>query len=303
MIEFNFYHPEEISDEMVSRVSVVIRFGEKWLFVSNDNGTSWDIAEGIREKGEQIYDCAARISESQSSDDNASLKQVCPYSVKKGTNVYYGMLYFLSTNQIRNDRTNEFRLFDRLPESQSRPVVTRRLFIGTQGWLNMQTNADELWDVYDAERRLTGKLHRRGDFLRKGEYHLVVHIWLLNSKREFLLTKRAPNKGFPNTWETSGGAAQAGDDSLSAAIREVREETGLVAFPENAQRIYTFRREDDFCDVWLIRQDFDLDRVVLLPGETVDKKYATVEEILEMYEKKELVPYSYLNDFLSKIFS
>ena len=297
MTEFEFYHPEEIRDDLISRVSVMIRFHDKWLFVRDEESAFWDIAEEMRENLESLFECAKRISEFWSLDETVELKSVCPYSVKNGTEVYYGMLYFLSTNQIRNDRTDQFRFFDRLPKDLSRPVVTRRLFTGTQGWLNMQSNADELWDVYDADRRPTGKLHRRGDFLKKGEYHLVVHIWLLNSKGEFLLTKRAPNKGFPNTWETSGGAAQAGDDSLSAAIREVREETGLVAFPENAQRIYTFRREDDFCDVWLVRQDFDINSVVLLPGETVDKKYATVEEILEMYEKKELVPYSYLNDF------
>ena len=38
-------------------------------------------------------------------------------------------------------------------------------------------NMAEFWDIYDAERRLTGKLHRRGDTLPEGEYHLVVHIW------------------------------------------------------------------------------------------------------------------------------
>ena len=115
------------------------------------------------------------------------------------------------------------------------------------------------------------------------------------------MTKRAPNKGFPNTWETSGGAAQAGDDSITAALREVREETGLIAFAENAKLIFSFKREEDFCDVWLIRQDFNLNDVVLLEGETIDKKYVSIDELREMYRKKELVPYSYFEDFLSKL--
>lgn len=303
MPEFNFFHPEEIRDEQICRVSVVIRFREKWLFISSNGEALWDVAEDDRYENESLLECCKRITSFWSLDENAVLKPVCPYSVKSGEKIYYGMLYFLSTDRLNDANAESFRLFDCLPENLSRPVETKRLFTGTQGWLNMQTNADELWDVYDSNRRLTGKLHRRGDFLKKGEYHLVVHVWLLNSKGEFLLTKRAPNKGFPNTWETSGGAAQTGDDSLSAAIREVYEETGLVALPENAEQIFTFRRKDDFCDVWLIRQDFDLEKVVLLPGETIDKKYASASQILEMYQNKELVPYSYLGDFFSKIFS
>lgn len=31
-----------------------------------------------------------------------------------------------------------------------------------------------------------------GDFLKDGEYHLVVHVWLMNGNGEFLLTKRLP---------------------------------------------------------------------------------------------------------------
>jgi len=304
-LEFNFYNPGKIDEKSIFEVTLAVRCGVKWLFFFDAESDSWDLLHGIRLKKESLEAACDKLLSSLRSHFYTvdRILPICPYSIEEKGSVRFGMLFFLNANEVIIEKEKGFKLFDKIPNRLTRGMATRRLFTGIQGWLNMQSNPDELWDVYDAERRLTGKLHRRGDFLRKGEYHLVVHIWLLNSKREFLLTKRAPNKGFPNTWETSGGAAQAGDDSLSAAIREVREETGLVAFPENAQRIYTFRREDDFCDVWLIRQDFDLDRVVLLPGETVDKKYATVEEILEMYEKKELVPYSYLKKFFSKIFS
>ena len=43
-------------------------------------------------------------------------------------------------------------------------------------------NDDEIWDVYDKERNLTGQTHRRGDPLAPGEYHLVVHICIFNSQ-------------------------------------------------------------------------------------------------------------------------
>ena len=34
----------------------------------------------------------------------------------------------------------------------------------------------ELWDVYDADRRLTGRTMVRGERFQPGDYHLVVHI-------------------------------------------------------------------------------------------------------------------------------
>ena len=98
---------------------------------------------------------------------------------------------------------------------------------------------DELWDILDRNRQTTGRLHRRGDTLPEGDFHLTVHIWMRRSDGMFLLTKRSPNKTFPLLWETTAGSAIAGDDSLSAALREVREETGLILKPENGKLMFT----------------------------------------------------------------
>ena len=80
-------------------------------------------------------------------------------------------------------------------------------------------------------------------------------------------------------WECTGGSAVAGDDSITAAIREVKEETGLEAKQENGKCMFTIQRENDFCDVWLFRQDFDIRDIILQENETIDAKYATAYEI------------------------
>ena len=79
----------------------------------------------------------------------------------------------------------------------------------------------ELNDVYDKDRRLTGRTHRRGTPWRKGEYGFVVCVWVHDGKGNGLLTRRAPEKSFPGTWENSGGAVQAGENSLQAITREL----------------------------------------------------------------------------------
>jgi predicted N-acetyltransferase YhbS len=40
----------------------------------------------------------------------------------------------------------------------------------------------ELWDVYDKNRNKTGKIVERGKPMSQDEYHLVVEIWIKNSK-------------------------------------------------------------------------------------------------------------------------
>ena len=164
-------------------------------------------------------------------------------------------------------------------------------------WLNMQSSPDELWDVYDAERRLTGRLHRRGDMLEGEDYHLVVHAWVRRSDGRFLLTRRAANKGWPNMWECTGGSAVAGDDSLTAALRELREETGLAIPPERGSVVYSYRKDHYFCDVWLFQYDFRPEEIRLLENETCGAMCATADEILQMRREGLLVPYGYMEDF------
>jgi len=155
----------------------------------------------------------------------------------------------------------------------------------------------ELWDIYDAERNLIGRMHERGEPLQPGDYHLVVHVWLLNSRGEFFIDQRSPEKELaPLMWETPGGAATAGEDSQPAALREFREETGFALLPAHGKRVLTYRREDNFCDVWLFRQDVDIADFVPQPGETVQARWATPAEILRMIEAGEYFRTSYVQE-------
>ena len=97
----------------------------------------------------------------------------------------------------------------------------------------------ELWDVYDIDRQLTGKVTERvnGKALPQGEYHLVVHIGIFNGKGELLIQQRQPWKaGYPNLWDVSAaGSALAGENSAQAAERELWRswEFGTI-FPRSA---------------------------------------------------------------------
>ena len=71
----------------------------------------------------------------------------------------------------------------------------------------------ELWDVYDVDRKVTGKTMKRGTAYEEGAFHLVVHVCVFNHKNEMLIQKRQPFKsGFSGLWDvTMGGSAVQGD--------------------------------------------------------------------------------------------
>ncbi len=148
----------------------------------------------------------------------------------------------------------------------------------------------EFWDVLDENRNPTGQVHERGKPVNPGEYHLVVHVWIQNSRGEYLISKRTPNKPYPNLWECTGGSVLAGETSLQAALREVQEELGIILPPENGRVIRSGIRRDDFFDVWLFHHEADIQSVVFQEGETCDAKWATKDDLMKLWEEGELVP-------------
>ena len=75
----------------------------------------------------------------------------------------------------------------------------------------------ELNDIYNENRELTGRVHKRGTPWNPGEFGLVVCVWVYDGKGRILLTRRARGKSFAGTWENSGGAAKAGETSRQAS--------------------------------------------------------------------------------------
>lgn len=167
-------------------------------------------------------------------------------------------------------------------------------------WLNRRSAPDELWDVYDDKDRPTGRVHRRGDPLGEGEKHLCVHVWMRREDGRYLITRRAPNKSMGGLWESTGGCAVAGEDSLTAAVREVEEETGLKLDPEKGEFLFRYGGEHFLCDVWLFRQELDPARAVLQEGETDGVMLASAAEIRALEAADAFVKFEYLDRVLER---
>lgn len=155
-------------------------------------------------------------------------------------------------------------------------------------YLKKEVSAVEWNDIYDENRCLTGMRHRRGAMWHKGEFGLVVCVWVYDGKGNLLLTRRAKGKSFAGTWENSGGAAKAGEDSRTAIARELFEETGIKAQPEEFEFLRTTRDKTAFFDHYCLRRETPIEEIKLLPGETDGVQWASFEKVHELIETKQI---------------
>ena len=135
----------------------------------------------------------------------------------------------------------------------------------------------EKWDLYNAKREKSGITMCRGEIIPKGLYHLSVSVWIVNQQGQYLLSQRHPKKQYPLYWECTGGSVLSGETSLQGAIREVKEELGILLTPGSEKLIYQTRRENvqDFYDVWLFHRDIKIEEMRLQETEVVDVQWVS----------------------------
>ena len=90
------------------------------------------------------------------------------------------------------------------------------------------------------------RLHEVGQLIVACEVY-IVH------QGKVLMHKRAETKAkFPGFWIGPGGHVDEGEDVLSAAIREIKEETGVTLKPENVSlKVLAFHHHTDRGEVWM----------------------------------------------------
>ena len=150
----------------------------------------------------------------------------------------------------------------------------------------------EIWDLYAENRELLGKNHVRGEQLPIDGYHLVVHVWIRNSKREYLIAQRSANRPtFPLVWECVDGSVVKGEDSLQGALREVREEVGVDLLPEKGHVILSDIKKIEFgkvvnkiVDVWLFEYDGEVDLSNATTDEVAQVAWMGRSQIKELFD-------------------
>lgn len=160
----------------------------------------------------------------------------------------------------------------------------------------------ELWDIMNENGVVTGKTAVRGrTVLGRGEYHLVVHIWVISSSGNFLIQRRSEKRRLmPGEWAATGGSAISGESSGKAAARELSEELGIKAPKGSLKFMGRLKRRNSFLDVWFIKCDADISRLRLQKSEVAEVKWVTPDELKIMIEQKSY--HNYGREYFRAIF-
>lgn len=149
----------------------------------------------------------------------------------------------------------------------------------------------ETWDLYTAEGQRTGMTMTRGEKVPEGYFHMVCDVLIRHTDGDYLLMLRSREKKvYPGRWEsTCGGSALAGEDALTAALRELREETGIVLDHLEEMNSSVHWHFNSIHYSFLGITDCPKDSVTLQPGETEGYRWVSEAEFRE-FVNSDIIP-------------
>lgn len=155
----------------------------------------------------------------------------------------------------------------------------------------------EQCDILDEFGARTGRAVQRGTKLAPGEFILVVHVWIRDESGRYLVQQRALDlKDDPGIWATTAGHVQAGEDSLTGAIREAGEELGLQLSAVQFRRLDRLKMKNRIEDLWLAEVSRHSLGAPTLGPEVADWKWVSKAELEHLAHQGNFFAYSYLSD-------
>ena len=87
----------------------------------------------------------------------------------------------------------------------------------------------------------------------------------------------------------TGGSVIKGETEVETIKREAFEELGIKLDMEHAVKELHYKIGCVWIEGYIVRQDIDLDKVVMQPDEVSDVKFATYDEIEELYNTNNFI--------------
>ena len=148
----------------------------------------------------------------------------------------------------------------------------------------------EVRDLYDINGNLTGETILKGDAIPDGKYIAVVLCFIQNSKGDFLIQKRSPQKN--GKYGSTSGHLMSGESSMQGMIREIKEEVGLSIKPSELKLLLSGRMEQKhyLFDIYYLKKDFNINDLILQKDEVDFVEWDSFEEIQELVNKNLFSP-------------
>jgi isopentenyl-diphosphate Delta-isomerase len=139
----------------------------------------------------------------------------------------------------------------------------------------------ELFEALDESGQPTGLNKTKLKIIRDRDWRKVIHIWLIDNSGNLLIQQRAHGRGiFDDLWDVSvGGGVSAGEQTLRAAKRELKEELGLD-LPESAFHLIGIWKMDAKPVRGIgVMNDFSYTYVVKIPKIVLDELKLAPREV------------------------
>jgi len=151
---------------------------------------------------------------------------------------------------------------------------------------------DELLDIVDENNKPLGFNKPRREAHRDGDWHRTVHIYVVNSKGEFLVHLRSPKKDLnPSKWDTRfGGHLVAGSTVEDTAISELWQEIGIKCRFDDLVRGGVFKHHfggnSEFNNVFYYGFRGRLSDLNFNDSEVIEIKWMPIDMIIEAMTKE-----------------
>ena len=211
-------------------------------------------------------------------------------------------------NILPIDKLNDFieRVSDiNLEDYKTKITKERRIYMN-----------EELIDVLDENGIFTGEVLSRREIHQRGLWHRAIIVAIVNEQNKVLVQKRSSKKEKnAGMWDISvAGHISAGQDSLSAAAREINEEVSVLlgyrTEIKDFRYMYSFRKEQKFSDEFIERQFYDFfilrtsgldDKTLYFQESEVEEvRFVDLTELQKMIEEHKLVERSEIYQVLFK---
>ncbi|MBQ2942610.1 MAG: NUDIX domain-containing protein [Clostridia bacterium] len=156
----------------------------------------------------------------------------------------------------------------------------------------------EKWDILNSAGEPTGEtVERSANALKEGQFHLVIHVWVINGKKKTLIQKRSDKVDIlPGMWAATSGSALSGETELDAAKRELSEELGIKAKDDELILIKKYRGRNNFVYVYAVHKNVGISEITMQEEEVQAVKWVTSKELSDMVHKKQFHHYNYMTE-------
>lgn len=155
----------------------------------------------------------------------------------------------------------------------------------------------EMIDVLDEHGIKTGRVATRDEVHREGLWHKIAAVAIIDSENRILLQRRSRTKiTNPEKWDiAAAGHVDAGEDTLTTALRETAEEVGIQIQPEDLTHVISYQKtskpmygnqqiiDRQIFDCFVVRiPEINIKNLTLQISEVQAVKLATLDEFKEM---------------------